>query len=346
MAEVASNKQHDDITDVPGVLVGHWTDRTGLTGCTVILTEAGAAAGVDVRGAAPGTRETDLLQQGRTVDRVHAVLLTGGSAFGLAAADGVMGWLRERGVGFPTPASPVPIVPGAVIYDLALGAAVAPTAASGRAACAAALATTGHPLDQGTVGAGTGASVGKLRGLAGAMKGGIGSASQRVDFGQLGTITVGALVVVNAFGDVCDPASGALIAGARLADGAWLDSARALRSGALLTAVTDATPPAAATGTNTTLAVIATDAPLDRSAAHRLAQNAHDAYARAIRPCHTPFDGDTIFALSTRPGLIEPVALAALSALAEEVLAQAIVRAVRLATGAAGVPGLADPAAN
>ena len=149
-------------------------------------------------------------------------------------------------------------------------------------------------------------------------------------------------MVVNAFGDVCDPANGAIIAGARLADGTWLDSARALRSGALLATTPGATPPPDATGTNTTLAVIATDAPLDRSAAHRLAQNAHDAYARAIRPCHTPFDGDAIFALSTRPGTIEPFALAALSALAEEVLAQAIVRAVRLATSAGGVPGLAD----
>ena len=338
----ATSASYDDITDVPGVRVGHWTDHVGLTGCTVVLTEGGAAAGVDVRGAAPGTRETDLLQQGRTVDRVHAIVLTGGSAFGLAAADGVMGWLRDRGIGHPTPASPVPIVPGAVIYDLALGAAVAPGATAGREACEAALANLGRPLAQGSIGAGTGASVGKLRGMTGAMKGGIGSASRRVALGQLGTITLGALVVVNAVGDVCDPASGAIIAGARLADGDWLDSARALRSGALLNAALRGVPTADATGMNTTLAVIVTDAPLDRSAAHRVAQNAHDAYARAIRPCHTPFDGDTIFALSTRPGTIAPLALAALSALAEEVLAEAIMRAVRLAVGAGGVPGLAD----
>lgn len=332
----AGGPLRDDITDVPGLRAGHWTDPVGLTGCTVILTEGGAAAGADVRGAAPGTRETALLEQGRTVDRIHAVLLTGGSAFGLAAADGVMGWLRERGVGYPTPASPVPIVPGAVIYDLPLGAVAWPDAAAGRAACAAALA--GGPLAQGTVGAGTGATVGKLRGAAGALKGGVGSASRRLPLGAHGAVTVGALVVVNAFGDVCDPATGAIVAGTRAPDGGWLDSAASLAAGL---------PPAAspapdASGTNTTIAVVATDAPLDRSAAYRLAQNAHDAFARAIRPCHTPFDGDTVFALSTRPGPIAPVALAALSAAAEAVLARAIVRAVRLATGAGGVPGLAD----
>lgn len=328
-----------DIGDVPGVLVGHWTDLNRLTGCTVILTEGGAAAGVDVRGAAPGTRETDLLHQGRTVDRVHAVLLTGGSAFGLAAADGVMGWLRERGVGYATPASPVPIVPGAVIYDLALGPAISwPDAAAGCAACEAALAAEGQPIAQGTVGGGTGATVGKLRGAAGALKGGVGSASARVPLGDLGLVTVGALVVVNAFGDVCDPATGAIVAGTRRPDGGWLDAAAALRAG-----LPSSVPPAAdATGTNTTIAVVATDAPLDRSAAHRLAQNAHDGFARAIRPCHTPFDGDTIFALSTKPGPIPPIALAALASVAEGVLEAAILRAVRAARGAGGVPGLAD----
>src|SRR5215218_9613920 len=151
--------RHDDITDVPGVRVGHHTNTTDLTGCTVILTEAGAAAAVDVRGAAPGTRETALLAPGRTVDRVHAVLLTGGSAFGLAAADGVMTWLRERGVGFPMPTGPVPIVPAAALYDLACGNPVAPDAAAGRAACLAAVAGPAAPLPLGNVGAGTGATV-------------------------------------------------------------------------------------------------------------------------------------------------------------------------------------------
>jgi L-aminopeptidase/D-esterase-like protein len=340
-AQATTMDPRDDITAVPGLRAGHWTDRAALTGCTVVLTEAGAAAGVDVRGAAPGTRETDLLGLGRTVERIHAVLLTGGSAFGLAAADGVMGWLREQGIGHPMREGPVPIVPGAVIYDLGLGAAVAPDAAAGRAACEAAIAGEAAALPQGTVGAGTGATVGKLRGAAGAMKGGIGSASRRMPFGRYGTITIGALVVVNAVGDIYDPASGAIVAGARAPDGDWLDGNAALRSGALFNAAS-AAPPEDTTGANTTIAVLATDAPLDRSAAYRLAQNGHDAYARAIRPCHTPFDGDTIFALSTRPGPIEPFALATLAAAAEEVLERAILRAVQSATGAGGVPGLAD----
>jgi L-aminopeptidase/D-esterase-like protein len=254
-----------------------------------------------------------------------------------------MGWLRERGTGLPMREGPVPIVPGAVIYDLGLGAPVAPDAAAGRAACAAALAGEDKPLALGTVGAGTGATVGKLRGGAGAMKGGIGSASLRLPFGRYGTITIGALVVVNAVGDIHDPASGAIVAGARAADGGWLGGNAVLRSGALLAA---AAPQENTEGANTTIAVVATDAPLDRSAAYRLAQNGHDAFARAIRPCHTPFDGDTIFALSTRPGPIESFALATLAAAAEEVLERAILRAVRLAIGAGGVPGLADSRAG
>jgi L-aminopeptidase/D-esterase-like protein len=327
-AETAS-ESHDDITDVPGIRAGHWTDPVGLTGCTVVLAEGGAIGGVDVRGAAPGTRETDLLGPGRLVERVHAVLLTGGSAFGLAAADGVMAYLRERGVGFPAAAGPVPIVPAAVLYDLANGAPVYPDAAAGRAACEAA---GEGPLAQGGAGAGTGATVGKLLGPAGAMRGGLGSASARLPDGT----TVGAVVAVNALGDVRDPDSGAIVAGARARDGRWLDSFAALRTGAL--------PPPEAQGANTTLAVVATDAPLDRSAAYRLAQNAHDGLARAIRPCHTPFDGDTVFALSTAPApspepnpqsairtpqSADPRALAALCAAAEYTLARAVLAAVR-----------------
>lgn len=328
----------DDIGDVPGVRVGHYTDHAALTGCTVVLTEGGAATAVDVRGAAPGTRETALLAPGRTVDRTHAILLTGGSAFGLAAADGVMRWLHERGIGFPTIAGPVPIVPAAVLYDLALGAPLSPDAAAGRAACDAAYAAGDAPLAQGTVGAGTGATVGKLRGAVDATKGGLGSASIRLSLGALGTVTVGVLVAVNAFGDVRDPATGAIVAGARAEPGRWLDTAAALAAGF--------PPPAEAAGTNTTLAVIATDAPLDGSSASRLAQNAHDAFARAIWPCHTPFDGDTIFALSTRPGTIEPAPLAALSVAAEATLARAILRAVAAATGAGGLPSAAEWRAN
>ena len=329
---------HDDIRDVPGVYVGHATDSVALTGCTVVLTEGGAAAAVDVRGAAPGTRETALLAPGRTVDRVHAVLLTGGSAFGLAAADGVMGWLRERGVGFATAAGPVPIVPAAVLFDLAFGAPQHPDAAMGRAACADARADPDAPLPQGNVGAGTGATVGKLRGPAGAVKGGLGSASVQLSLGALGTVTIGAVVAVNAVGDIRDPATGAIVAGMRAPAGGWLDSFAQLRVGFPTPLTPDPMATAATAGTNTTIAVIATDAPLDGSSAYRLAQNAHDAFARTIWPCHTPFDGDTIFALSTAPGQIEPPALAALAAAAEAVLSRAILRAVERATGAGGLP--------
>ncbi|HEX5505850.1 MAG TPA: P1 family peptidase, partial [Thermomicrobiales bacterium] len=260
----------------------------------------------------PGTRETALLAPGRLVDRVHAVLLTGGSAFGLAAADGVMTYLRARGVGFATAAGPVPIVPAAVLYDLAVGAPRYPDARAGRAACEAA---TEGPLAQGRVGAGTGATVGKIVGAASAMPGGLGSASVRLPDGT----TVGAVVAVNALGDVCDPATGAIVAGARR-DGTWLDTFALLSAGAA--------PPPEARGANTTIAAVATDAPLDGSAAYRVAQNAHDALARAIRPCHTPFDGDTVFALSTRPGPTDPRALAVVCAAAEAALARAILKAV------------------
>lgn len=332
---------HDDIGDVHGVRVGHATDHVALTGCTVVLTEGGAAAAVDVRGAAPGTRETALLAPGRTVDRVHAVLLTGGSAFGLAAADGVMAWLRERGVGFPTAAGPVPIVPAAVLYDLAIGTPAHPDPAAGRAACDDALARAAGALSQGSVGAGTGATIGKLGGPDRALKSGIGSASAQIELGALGTHTVGALVAVNAVGDVRDPATGAIVGGMRAAGGGWDDSFATLRAGFPDPTLADA-PPADPAGTNTTIAVIATDAPLDSSSASRLAQNAHDAFARTIWPCHTPFDGDTIFALSTRPGAITPRALAALAVVAEATLARAILRAVERATGVGGFPGASE----
>jgi L-aminopeptidase/D-esterase-like protein len=314
----------DDVTDVPGIRCGHWTDPVGLTGCTVVLAEGGAAAAVDVRGAAPGTREIALLWPGRLVDRIDAVLLAGGSAFGLAAADGVMTYLREREVGYPTAAGPVPIVPAAILYDLTVGAPVYPDGAAGRAACLAAAAMDGEPLPQGRVGAATGATVGKLFGRDRAVPGGLGSASARLPDGA----TVGAVVAVNAYGDIHDPDGGAIVAGARAPDGDWLGGYAAIGAG-----VWPAGPgPEPQPGTNTTIAVVATDAPLDRSAAYRLAQCAHDGLARAIRPCHTPFDGDTIFALSTMPataGSIKPRTLAILCAVAEQTLARAVLKAVR-----------------
>jgi L-aminopeptidase/D-esterase-like protein len=236
----------------------------------------------------------------------------------------------------------VPIVPAAVLFDLAFGSPHAPDAAMGRAACVDALVAPEDPLPQGNIGAGTGATVGKLRGPDGAVKGGLGSASMRLTLGALGTVTIGAVVAVNAVGDIHDPATGAIVAGMRAPAGGWLDSFAQLRGGFPAPEPSGSAAPTAEAGTNTTIAVIATDAPLDGSSAYRLAQNAHDAFARTIWPCHTPFDGDTIFALSTAPGPIDPRALAALSAAAEEVLSRAIVRAVERATGVGGLPSAAE----
>lgn len=310
---------HDAITDVSGIWVGHWTDERAATGCTVVLCgEEGAVAGVDVRGGAPGTREIALLDPTCLVERIHALCLAGGSAFGLAAADGVMRYLEERSIGFETDAARVPIVPAAIIFDLALGdASVRPDAKAGYAACESA---TDGPVAEGSVGAGTGATVGKLRGLAGMMKGGIGTASCRIP----GSV-VGALAVVNPFGDVVDSQMGEIVAGALRADGErFVDTESALLKGA---------PPAQPL-TNTTLGVVATDAALTKAQATKVAQMAQDGLARAIRPVHTPFDGDLVFALSLgdRKGNVGQVGAAA-----ARVLAEAVVRAVRKARGLHGV---------
>jgi L-aminopeptidase/D-esterase-like protein len=329
------------LTDVAGLRVGHFTDSRRPTGCTVILTPEGAVAGVDVRGAAPGTRETELLSPLNAVDKVHALLLGGGSAFGLDAAGGVMRWLDERGFGVPVgPAQGhagigrpirVPIVPAAILFDLWVGdPSIRPDAASGYAACEAA---SGAAVEQGNVGAGAGCSVGKLFGIDRAMRGGLGSASLVVD-----GITVAALVAVNAIGDVIDPATGGIVAGARTPDGgALLGTMAALRRGEL--------PAKLQAGAATTLGVIATDAVLTKAQAAKIAQMAHDGFARAINPVHTMTDGDTIFALATgASGRTASVTL--LGALGADVMATAIVRAVRAATrlDAPGLPLL--PAAG
>jgi len=308
----------DSITDVPGVEVGHFTDPRRPTGCTVVLTRGGAVGGVDVRGAAPGTRETDLLHPSNLVDAVHAVMLAGGSAWGLDAAGGVMRWLEEQGVGLQMHYGLVPIVPAAVLFDLPVGdARIRPDAAAGYQACQAA---SGRTPAQGNVGAGAGALVGKLFGVNRGMKGGIGSASVKVD-----GITVGALVACNALGDVVDPATGRVLAGARTTDGnALLDIRRAILAGE--------EPKPLLAGTNTTLGVVATDAVLTKAQAHRLAQVAHDGLARAINPVHTMSDGDTIFALSTGQSG-RPAAMMRLATLAAEVTARATVRAVLAARG-------------
>lgn len=301
------------ITDVPGVRVGHATDLEARTGCTVVLGPFRAAC--DVRGAATGTREVEALSPLHLVERVDAILLTGGSAFGLAAADGVTAWLEERGHGFDTGVARVPIVPAAVIFDLDVGRADRrPDPAMGRAACEAA----GSEVTEGRVGAGTGATVGKLLGPAGAMPGGVGTASMS----GLG-YTVGALAVVNALGDVVDHGD-RIIAGARDPDGSFADSARLAREGA-------ARRPLAPPGTNTSLVVVATDAPLDRSKLQALARAGSTAQARRVVPAHTPFDGDVTFAVSTAdpPAPVEAGLVLALGAMAADAVASAIERAVR-----------------
>jgi len=306
------------LTAVTGLKVGHWSDAAAQTGCTVVLCpEEGCVASGEVRGGAPGTRETALLEPERSVQRVHAVVLAGGSAFGLAAAQGVTAWLEARGVGFPTPVARVPIVPAAVIYDLWVGsAAVRPDEAAGRAAAANAAAS---PVPQGRVGAGTGATCGTYLGLERAQLGGLGSAALEV-----GGATVAALSVANPFGDLVDPTTGEVVAGARLEDGSRPDPAALLErlKGAPL-------------GTNTTLVVVATDAPLTKAEAKVLAGSAHVGIARVTRPSHTPSDGDTSFALSTGRGPQVPLML--LSVAVQEVVARAILRGAR----AANAPGAA-----
>lgn len=329
-------ERNDDICDVPGILVGHDTQLDAGTGCTVILCAVPALGAVDVRGGAPATRETDLLDPRCFMREVHAILLTGGSAFGLDAATGVMRVLEQRGVGFDAGPARVPIVPAAALFDLGIGRAdVRPDAEAGARATATA---TSSPVAQGTVGAGTGATVGKLGGPQHAMKGGIGSASVSLPDGH----TIGALVAVNAVGDIYDEATGRIVAGARnLAGTGWFVDTS---SGAM------GDPTATRPGINTTLAVIATNAPWDKAELAKLAQMAHDGLARAIRPVHTPLDGDIVFVLSTsQPGASEPtcqpgwpMALALAGALAAQTLSHAVVKAVQAATGLHGVPAVRD----
>ncbi|HVZ46229.1 MAG TPA: P1 family peptidase [Ramlibacter sp.] len=304
------------ITDVGGIEVGHFTDARRPTGCTAILARGGAVGGVDVRGAAPGTRETDLLAPTNLVDTVHAVMLAGGSAWGLDAASGAMRWLDEHGIGLAVGPGRVPIVPAAVLFDLYVGdASIRPDASAGYAACEA--ASRSRPAE-GNVGAGAGAIVGKIFGPERGMKGGIGTASVSVD-----GVTVGAIVACNALGDVIDPHTGRIVAGARTPEGtALFDSHRALLAG---------TPPKRLVGgANTTIGVIATDAILTKPHASRLALVGHDGLARAIRPAHTLFDGDTLFALATGASG-KSLDMMTLSVMAAEAVAQAVVRGVRAA---------------
>lgn len=317
------------ITRVAGIEVGHFTDTRRPTGCTVVMAREGAVAGVDVRGAAPGTRETDLLHPSNLVDKVHAIMLAGGSAWGLEAATGAVRWLEERGVGLDVAVGRLPIVPAAVLFDLLVGdMRIRPDAAAGYAACAAA---SGADPAEGNVGAGAGAVVGKVFGIQHAMKGGVGTASITVD-----GVTVGALIACNALGDVIDPDTGHVMAGARTDDGQGMrDTRRALLRGQ--------PPQPLLAGTNTTIGVVATDAILTKAQAHRLAIAAHDGLARSINPVHTMSDGDTLFSLGTgRAG--KSLGMMVLATMAAEATARATVRAVQAARSVTTADGLYLPA--
>ena len=309
---------HNAITDVPGIRVGHATNREAMTGCTVVLCpKDGAVGGVDQRGGSPGTRETDLLRPMHLVQRVHAVLLAGGSAFGLDAAGGVVHWLEEQGIGYDTGVARVPIVPAAILNDLKVGRAdVRPDAAMGYAACQAA---GEGPVAEGSVGAGTGCTVGTILGHGRASKAGLGTAS--VDLG--GGLVVGAIVAVNAFGDVVDPRSGQILAGARVLRGEGFADTLATMKGLVGKAISRI-----GSRNQTVIGVVATNARLTKEGANKVAQMAHDGLARAVRPAHTLFDGDTLFALATgqKQGDVNLV-----GAFAAEVVAEAIVRAVKTA---------------
>ena len=323
--------QGGSIADVPGILVGNATDLEGLTGCTVVLCPPGTVGSGEVRGGAPGTRETDLLRPGMLVNEVHAVLLTGGSAFGLAAADGVVRFLEERGIGFDAGVAHVPIVPGAVLFDLGVGDPKArPTADDGHAAAANASAE----VPQGNVGAGTGATVAKLHGPERAVKGGLGTASAR-----RGDLVVGAVVAVNALGEILDDAGDILVAAL---PGGPEDEAKPFPAGSPNghgQPADDPDAPGLPFG-NTTIAVVATNARLSKERAHLLALAAHDALDIAIRPAHTMRDGDTVFSLATGETDAQQ---SEIEEMAVEVLARAIRSGVLHAETVAGIPAAQAP---
>jgi L-aminopeptidase/D-esterase-like protein len=326
-------KLNNAITDVPGIEVGQAQDDEALTGCTVVLCRKGAVAGVDVRGSIPGTRETDLLNPVNLVEKVHAIVLAGGSAFGLDAASGVMHYLDEQNIGFETGAGKVPIVPAAILFDLNLGRGdVRPDAEMGYRAVSS--ASTDTPKE-GNTGAGAGASVGKIFGLKSAMKSGIGTASFNVS-----GLIIGAIIAVNSFGDVVDPNTGQIIAGVRSTnlgplklgqEGYFGDTLEIMKT-FIGHRVLSFAPRA-----NTVIGVVATNAKLTKAEATKVAQMAQDGLARTIRPAHTMLDGDAIFALATGEKQADPTIVGSFAA---EVVAQAIVRAVQKAAPAGGLPGL------
>lgn len=299
----------DSICRVPGIRVGHAHDEKALTGCTVILTEEGAIGGVDIRGSSPGTREVELLKPVRNVEKIHAILLTGGSAFGLDAACGVQRYLEERGIGYDVGVAKVPLVAAAVIFDLFVGdASVRPDHEMGMNACKNA---TPHEDRQGRVGAGIGATVGKIWGLEHFSNGGIGTCAETLD----GDIIVGAFAVVNPFGDVVDPKTGKTVNPTPKKEGGPIDSVEELKQNPV--------NPFARPGTNTTLAVVATNASLNKEQAIKLAQMGQSGITRTTRPAHTMVDGDITFALSTGKKIAD---ITVLGAVASDLVAKAVVR--------------------
>ena len=329
---------NNSITDIPGLRVGHAQNEEALTGCTVVLCEKGAVGGVDQRGGAPGTRETDALHPLHLVQQVHAIVLTGGSAFGLDAASGVVKYLEERGVGFDVGVARVPIVPAAVLFDLGVGRAdIRPGPEMGYQACLdAEQRGEGAPLPEGNIGAGMGATVGKIMGMSQAMKSGIGSASMAIS----DQLIVAALAAVNAFGDIINPDNGQIIAGARLAQSQesgsrrFADTLQVMKQFANQSDLTFGRRPQA---DNTVIGVVATNARLNKEQANKIAQMAQDGLARTVRPAHTMLDGDTIFALSLGEQTAD---VNTIGAFAAEVFAQAVLRAVRAARPVLELPGL------
>jgi L-aminopeptidase/D-esterase-like protein len=322
------------ITAVDGLELGHHTLTERPTGCTVILARGGAVGGVDVRGSAPGSREIALLDPVNTVERVNAVVLAGGSAFGLSVGDGVMRYLDERDIGYRVGSKVVPIVVGAILYDLGLEGdeKIRPGPECGYTAASTASA---DPPAEGSVGAGAGATVGKMRGRDRSMKGGFGTASITLADG----LTVAAAVAVNAVGDIVDPATGEVVAGARTPDGrGFVDMRRAMRSDMEAPGSSDRSPDS---GANTTIGVVATNATLTKAQATKVAQMAQDGLARAIYPAHTTGDGDTVFSLATGAWSGD-LDVTLIGALAADVMAEAILRAVRAADGVPGIPGVKE----
>ncbi len=321
----------DALTDVPGIRVGHWTDRRNATGCTVVACPPGTVGGVDVRGAAPGTRETDLLRPGNLIEEVHAVVLGGGSAFGLEAASGVMQELAAQGVGLNFHDSIVPIVPSAILFDLGVGRPKHPTADAGRRALRRA---SGGRVETGTVGAGTGATVAKQGGSERAIKGGIGTASEQLDTG----VVVAAIAAVNAVGSIRDPHTGETVAAPRGDERGFLDLDAILRVAAMPAEDGEGGDPP----TNTSLAIVATNARLTKTQINRVATVAHDGFASTIWPVHTRSDGDTIFGLATGEIEVDAAGYRAVEAFAVRAVERAVLDGVRSATSLAGVPSASE----